>query len=180
MLDPDTGPEEACQPRHIRDGVAWYQAAHSDILAACGLPELPMGPRPLSMAIAAVLSPRLPWRLNVRDAGLVWRHGAAAYPKMAALGSSRRKAIQLVLGADPGAVLSGPKVKAFYRALCGDRDAVVIDAHMFRLARWPENRRKDRDYERVSCALRRVADEVGMPARDLQAALWCYQRGRSD
>ena len=82
-----------------------------------------------------------------------------------------------------GEELSGSKVKAFYQALIGDEQAVVIDTWMLKLFKWYERRDgqqkrfpSDRQYERLAGAFRRWSNNIGIAPARLQAELWTRYR----
>ncbi len=85
-------------------------------------------------------------------------------------------------GAYPLDALSGPKTRAFYRALMGDSVACVIDSWMVRAAGYdPEAvTLKVPAYDHFERALVHVATELGIPASHVQATIWIACRGRAE
>lgn len=88
----------------------------------------------------------------------------------------------LVMGAlsayHPSRFVTGPKTGAFYRALMGDPNAVVIDRWAARAAGWddsanaiPVRRRRE-----MEAAYREAAAEVGERVRNFQAITWLVLR----
>lgn len=85
--------------------------------------------------------------------------------------------------------ISGPKVSAFYEALRGDRDAVVVDvwvARAFNVGHDDDlgNRRglTKKEYKRVDQAVRSLAGRLGWQPAETQAAIWwgsCLAHGRN-
>jgi hypothetical protein len=76
---------------------------------------------------------------------------------------------------DPAEAVTGPKVRAFYDAILGDTDALVLDRWALRLATGSPattvgNRR---EAERL---YREAADELKENLRDLQAIIWTIGR----
>jgi hypothetical protein len=63
--------------------------------------------------------------------------------------ANRAKAWRIACGEDPDAVLSGPKVRAFFANIMGDVDAVTIDVWAARAA---EGRRNDNAPVRAATA----------------------------
>src|SRR6201991_3195862 len=106
-------------------GLGWYVAAHR--IATTLDPASPAR----AAAVIAVLSPLLPWPRNVTEA----RNAYIGHP-IRTLGASRRKARQILAGADPELVVSGPKVRAFWRTIADPTEprAVVIDRHAIDIA----------------------------------------------
>lgn len=69
----------------------------------------------------------------------------------------------------------GPKLRAFARAILGDLDAVVVDRWAIRP--WGNMAVTAARYRAAEQAYREVAAELGIPARDYQAAVWIQLRG---
>jgi hypothetical protein len=173
------------------DGRTWYGRARA--LAA----ELdPVDPE-RAAAVIAVLSPQTPWPRNVtlaRRAYTLHASGASVDEITNGLGTMRRsagKAAAIVWGADPDAVVSGPKVRSFWHCIAHPEtaQAVVIDRHAFDVAvgRVTDdatrgaflNRRGGYAeladlYLRAARTLRRNGDDV--TAADLQAITWVTWR----
>jgi len=129
----------------------------------------------IAAGVVAALSPRMPWSSNLRLAGLVLagqRHGC--------LQASLDKASKIIEGADPLVVLSGPKTNAFYRALIGDFDAVVVDVWMLRALGHNKNACTPRQYEVFADTIRNAALEAGETPADFQAIVWCAIRGKAE
>jgi hypothetical protein len=92
--------------------------------------------------------------------------------------ANRAKAWRIACGEDPDAVLSGPKVRAFFANIMGDVDAVTVDTWAARAA---EGRRNDnapvrRRYRLLAESYRRAGERRGMHPRDTQAAVWTAYR----
>lgn len=138
-------------------------------------------------AVIAVLSPRLPWRKNVEAA----RDAYAGRP-MRVLGRNAEKARLILAGADPEDVVSGPKVRAFWRTIADPSDprAVVIDRHAVDVAcgRVLGDAARGRllgrtgGYDAVSDAYRRAARTLSreygtrLSPAEVQATTWLYWR----
>jgi hypothetical protein len=93
------------------------------------------------------------------------------------LRGGRLKAWRIAHHQRPEAVLSGPKVRAFWRAIAGDRDAAVIDVWMLRAMGIDTPTISPAQYERCAEALRAAARRVRVPVRDFQATVWMQVRG---
>lgn len=96
---------------------------------------------------------------------------AGTYP------ANAEKAARILLGVHPATVVSGPKVSAFWRAICGDPAAMTLDRWAIRAADhpcdpWPGKRASAmlRDAYRVA------AERVGETVRDFQAIVWIVER----
>lgn len=72
---------------------------------------------------------------------------------------------------------SGQKVGAFYDALLGDENAVVIDLWMQRHYKEPVRTMSKRQYQRLAAKLRVEAHEAGMTPARYQAKRWAEIRG---
>lgn len=99
------------------------------------------------------------------------RYPADQVPKVRAILADARR---------PGRYATGPKVSAFYRAVCGDTSALVID----RWASYAAGGRKDRppladERRTLEAAYRTAAVLAGESVRDLQAIVWIACRESS-
>lgn len=132
-----TAAYRAASEQDRQDGREWYGRAR--VLAE------ELDPRDIERAAAviAVLSPRMHWHKNVELARYAYRHqcedGMACLDVLAdwpGLKSNGRKALGILAGADPEDVVSGPKVRAFWRTICDPIDprAVVVDRHALDVA----------------------------------------------
>lgn len=162
-------------------GLAWYDRADraaDRIAAAHGIDRV------AAAAIIAALSPRSRWSTNLQAADRIAAANAAGRSRAprVGLGDARRKAWRIARGADPADVLGGPKVRAFFANITGDRRAVTVDVWATRAAYGrtdcplPTGRR----YDRLADAYRAVADRLGVAPRELQAAVWIHVRGAAE
>jgi hypothetical protein len=163
-------------------GLAWYDRARraaADMADRYGVSESHV-PVECAAGVIAALSPRCQWASNVRAAELMLAAAAAGAPEPVTNGTlaNRRKAWRIANGAEPDAVLSGPKVRAFYANIMGDREAVTIDVWAARAAEgrdWPHAPVKRR-YRLLAESYRRAGERRGMCPRDVQAAVWTVYR----
>lgn len=159
-------------------GRAWYAIAQreAELLALDYSVELSTA----AGAIAA-LSPRMEWSKNLDAAATILRaatNGARSAPRVG-LGLSTRRAWSIAKGADPLSILGGRKVRAFYRAIVGDRDALTLDVWAARAARGSSAQQPttDRDHAALDASYRVAAASAGEYPRDFQAILWIAARG---
>lgn len=153
-------------------GVQWYREARR---IARRLARTHGTTVATAAGVIAALSPRLTWSYNVIAADAM----LAKVPKVPGVfEASKAKAHRIIAGERPLDVLRGPKVRAFYRALMGDRDAAVVDVWTARAA-GVQDAPNEREYAQVAQALRMGADEVGVSTSELQAAVWVAIRGRA-
>lgn len=123
--------------------------------------------------IIAALSPQVQWGRNkamaceVAETG--WTTGQTT--------SNIHKAVRIWEGERPLSVLGGQKVRAFYRAIMGDHEAVVLDTWMANALGWPHNSFSQRQYERCEAALREAASRASVPPANFQAVVWTQVRG---
>jgi hypothetical protein len=75
---------------------------------------------------------------------------------------------------------NGRKSQAFYHALIGDTDSVVVDVWMLRYYGITAKAPNKTQYDTLASRIRAEAIEHGMHARDYQDMLWCKIRGASD
>lgn len=90
---------------------------------------------------------------------------------------NRGRACDILRGADPRAVLGGPKVCAFYAAILGDAGAVVVDRHAATLALgYRCEAPTARTVAEIQSAYTRAAVVLGIDPRALQSLLWCHYK----
>ena len=131
--------------------------------------------------IIAALSPRQTWSGNVRAAETL----LAAYAlglELPAVGLRRNaaKAWRIAAGEDPDAVLSGPKVRSFFRNILGDPDAVTVDTWAARVAGETRATFTPAQYGRLAAAYRAAAAALGLAPAIVQATTWIHVRGAAD
>ena len=154
-----------------REACLWYPKAQDvarDMMAMnpCLIMES-------ACAIISAFSPRNSWAVNVRYA---LSYASGIRPKC--LGMSLRMADAAMV--DGFAALKGPKVNAFARAIAGDDNAVVIDAHMARAADCDSDGSVTiREYRACADAVRAVASAHGWQPSAMQALIWIAQRGKA-
>lgn len=124
--------------------------------------------------VVAALSPRIHWVRNVEVA----RQCLARVPVRGVFRVNLAKAEAIRDGAKPLDVLSGPKVRAFYRALVGDESGAVIDVWMLRAAGWKRSL-TSKAYDLVASALVQAARKARTTVARFQAAVWTQVRGRA-
>lgn len=126
--------------------------------------------------IIAALSPQVQWDVNLRLARQVAEHGEV---NEGCLRQSADKAWRIWHGERPLRVLGGMKTRAFYRAIMGDDDSVVIDTWMLYAVGWPNRSVTAKQYLRVAAALAEAAEFVGEANATFQAIVWTHVRGRA-
>lgn len=159
-------------------GRAWYPIAQreAELLALDHSVELSV-----AAGVVAALSPRMAWSKNLDAAASILRaatNGARSAPRVG-LGLSTRRAWSIAKGADPLSILGGRKVRAFYRAIIGDRDALTLDVWAARAARGADAKQPttDRDHSALDASYRIAAAAAGESPREYQAILWLAARG---
>jgi len=129
----------------------------------------------VAAGVIAALSPRIRWVRNLAVARL-----ALAGKKVTGVFKNNlAKARRIIAGEKPLGVLSGPKTRAFYRAIMGDESAAVIDVWMLRAVNYAKYKLRDHEYNRITSALARAAHVVGTTIARLQAVVWAVVRGRA-
>lgn len=171
----------ATTPDDRVEGRGWYAAARE--LAESLDQRNPVR----AAAVIAVLSPQLSWRRNVVEA-----QNAYVGRPIRTLGRSAAKAQRILAGEDPEDVVSGLKVRAFWRTIVDPTDprAVVIDRHAIDIAagRILGDRVRGNylaragaydvvcdSYRRAARILSREGDSAISPAA-VQATTWVYWR----
>jgi hypothetical protein len=119
---------------------------------------------------------RLRWSSNVALAEAL----CAGKPVTGVLSANLEKAQRILDGERPLAVLGGDKVRAFYRAIMGDPEAVVLDVWMMRAAGWQKATLSKSEYASLSEALTSAAERVGLDPADFQAVVWTHVRGSGE
>lgn len=128
--------------------------------------------------VCAVLSPRVQWagQRNGLEPFLVAERRKRGSGRHAGMRANIVKARRILAGEHPLAVLSGPKVRAFYGALKGDAHAIVVDTHMQAAAGVSGGLHRRSRYARIAGAIRESATRLGIAPAELQAAVWCHWR----
>jgi hypothetical protein len=170
----------AATAQDLAEGLAWYDRART--VAEGMASEYGLSVRH-SAGVIAALSPRCQWATNVAGARKMVTAASAglAEPVVGGTRDNRSKAWRIANGEDPEAVLSGPKVRAFYANIMGDGEQVTVDGWCARAAEGRDNPHapKRRRYDLCAEAYRRTARARGMAPRDVQAAVWTVYRRRN-
>jgi hypothetical protein len=165
----------AATAAQLAEGTDWYSAART---FSIGLAERYGLTLEQAAGIVAAISPRLPWDRNMAYADLLMRTGDCPTLK-----GNKAKAVRILSGERPLDVLGGAKVRAFYLAILGDPDAVVVDRHAFDVAYGAvtdDRTRKALDrvggYDGYANAYRAAATALGTTAVVVQAVTWVVWR----
>lgn len=153
-------------------GATWYQTARK---AARSMARDTGTTESVAAGVIAALSPRIHWVRNIKAARDVLATGKATGVFRVNLAKARR----ILAGERPLAVLSGPKTRAFYRAIMGDESAAVIDVWMLRAVRFKGGKPSERDYNRITRLLAKAAALVKTTIAKLQAVVWSVIRGKA-
>lgn len=153
------------------EGVTWYATA-GDIVTE--LAERYQVSRECAAGVIAVTSPRLQWKRNIQ----VSHEVLAGLMPRGLFKANARKAMAIRNGAEPLDVIKGPKTRAFYRAIMGDPDAVVIDVWMLRVLKFTR-KLTTKAYDLLADIIRQAAKGVGMTPASFQAVVWVAVRGRA-
>lgn len=154
-------------------GRAWYarmRQACEGIAKDTGVPLARVA------ATAAITSPDAQLSTN-----LAWTRKACETRGDAAVGrypnAMAARYRPILAGAVPPADgVGGPKVTAFYRAIMGDADAIVLDRWALRAVGHPRDTATPRQYERLAAVYADIAAQVGEHPRDFQAIVWIVLR----
>jgi hypothetical protein len=148
----------------------WYASAEAEIKMIC---ELENWDRRNFIGILSVTSPRCPVRRNIRIALEYVGNGRLLDNVFRTV----RRSIDIW---NEHHVIRGPKTSAFYAALMGDKNAVVLDIHMASLFGVEQKfafRRKP-EIAFWTKVVRRIAKRLNCEPRAAQAALWYAQKYR--
>lgn len=174
------------------EGRAWYPQAWETCRELAKLAPLGIGPVRVA-GVVATLSPRMRWSDNVRvatDAVVAAAKAESAGPRAQAyrirvasaiaFPRRREKAVEiLVYRAHPSDWSLGPKCDAFWRAIAGDVDQVVIDSWMAKILGVPQSKLTPNVIAEAQRRVTHAAGVVGETPRDLQSILWVNARGGS-
>jgi hypothetical protein len=159
-------------------GLYWYATAHS---AAASMADRYGVSVECAAGVIAALSPQVAWDVNLWAAERLFATGTTSR----VLPVSRDRARQVADGADPDAVVRGPKCRAFYSNILnpGASDAVTVDRHAVDAAVGTTTDRERKriveragGYETVADAYRAAADRLGILPCQCQAVVWCFWR----
>ena len=161
----------------LAQGLAWYDDALTRVRKAA--PQLDDEG---AAGVVAALSPMTGWSTNLLTAEkLAALHGAGEEMPTEGYGFKRNtaKAWAILEGAHPLDTIKGPKVTAFYHNILGCDFRVTVDRWAIRIGYFDPDAKTtvgQREYDTIAQAFRDVAAELGITARQLQAATWVYFR----
>ena len=151
-----------------QDRANWYDGAREWL-------EARWGDRAVTAAyVLAATSPLTSVQVNVRRTRTIMAQfvaGDESWRRMRVYGLATPNVLANLARAAKGEEPTGPKCRAYARAILGDTTAVVVDRHMF--GAWFG--RADGSLSQgdlIRCWVTYLADALGQPARDTQAAVW--------
>ena len=153
-------------PRALTEGAVWYLRARQCARTLSRRYNVPLD---TVAAIIAVTSQRVTWKYN-----LTCTVRALKGQEIRHLGQVVAKVAKLMDGQAPANVVSGQKIRAFWRAILGDRDAVVLDSWM--MGAIGVKTLTPKQYEIVANNLRLEAKRAGVAPSTFQAVVWCALR----
>lgn len=161
------------------DGRDWYAIGHQFCVDLAAETDGRYSIEQIA-GIVAVLSPRNSWNSNMRDARKLVIAALAGdeWPtNLVALNANRIKAIRILCDEDPFVVVSGPKVTAFWRNLCGDPSHITIDVWIMRALGFDIEVPTPRMRRAIDKAVRRSAELRNETPSAMQAIIWIAARG---
>jgi hypothetical protein len=123
--------------------------------------------------VVSAFSPRVRWDTNLRKA-LAFACGETPKGLRAHVDAARRGIAEGFAG------LRALKTHNFARAIAGDREAVVIDVWMCRIAGLAKDAPNVTEYRALADAVRSVAAKHGLDPAEAQALIWVVGRGSAD
>jgi len=161
----------------ISQGKSWYPYAW-DTCVSIGT-HFGVAPRRVA-AVMAVTSPRARWSVNKAVTRAIISDvktygGVRSEYRYNVLPANVLKANTIMTSRYYRDVISGPKVSAFFDAICGNEDVVVVDSLMSKAAGFGVNV-TDRIRSEVTLACYTIGDVLDICPRDAQAAVWCAYR----
>jgi hypothetical protein len=163
---------EKASPGIRRRGRAWYPEANRQLREIAAHNECPLSH---AVAVFSIVSPavQLTTALRWTEEILAGERAGGRFPnvqapKIEAACSTRYPVFRV----------TGPKVNAFYRALMGDRDALVLDRWAIFAAGYPKPRSEVPRTLRMEldAAYRAAAAACGETVRAFQAIVWIVSR----
>lgn len=163
----------ALTPEAKRDGERWYKLALMEATRLALAYDVPVR---VAAGVIAALSPRKTWAQNLKLA-----EDCLARKKVGSTWALVRTAETVRDWPDspPLSTLKGPKVRAFYEAIMGDTNAVVVDVWMLRALGFDGIPMTRKRYQWVATKFAHYAWQLGSRPAELQAQIWCHVRGRS-
>jgi hypothetical protein len=153
---------------HLHEAKDWYARAEAEVRVIC---ELENWDRKNFTGVLSVTSPRCSVRRNIRIA-LEHVGNRRLFDNVF---KSVRRSIEMW---DQDRVIKGPKTSAFFAALMGDANAVVLDTHMANLFGVEQTfafRRKP-EIAFWTQVVRKIGKRLNCEPRAAQAALWYAQK----
>lgn len=156
-------------PGTRRAGGRWYAAArgHAERLA-----KRYGTTTETAAGIIAALSQRQRWQNN-----LALADACLAGAPVKSFRQCVKKAERIRGGEAPLDVLHGEKTRAFYRAIMGDEDAVVLDSWIIRVMVLGRMALTAKQYSAYAERLAAAARQAGTTPARYQATVWCQIRG---
>ena len=173
----------------VAEGLAWYRTAHTAAIELSSRYSINVS---TACGVIAALSPRNKWTRNLLDAenliNVFCTAGADACNevKVCTFGKNKSKAIAVLTRDtanldDIESILSGPKLKEFFRCIIG-QDDVCIDGHAYSI--WFGDRITLNKVPSIGVKLRRsikqdylaVADANNLTGYEVQAITWVTWR----
>jgi hypothetical protein len=118
-------------------GAEWYQVANLSAQLLASRYNVKLN---TAAAVIAALSPNNNWERNLIDADNIIRaytlggYSDAAAIKTSTYGQNKKKALNILEGAEPLDILGGLKVRAFYGCIMGE-DQLCVDGHAYAIWR---------------------------------------------
>lgn len=151
------------------EGRDWYSLA---LLEAVQMALQYHVPVRCAAGIIAALSPRKKWAQNLKQARELLKNRTVP-----GIGHFVRTATSIMNGSDPVLALRGPKTLAFYEAIMGNVDAVVVDVWMLRALGVEKQKITPKQYAQYAEVVREAALDCHEHPAEFQAIVWCAIRG---
>jgi hypothetical protein len=159
-------------------GAAWYPSATAECRRMADKYDVEFE---TVCAIVAAYSPRTFWSVNLDYAETLLATGE--HPD-GSLWMNHNRAVGILRGDDPmlaWSEITAPKIRSFYRNLCGDLSAVTVDVWASLAALGAENDpalviRRVGGYQAVTEAYRTLAGTLGTDPATVQAQAWVVIR----
>lgn len=175
-------------PAQLSDGISWYPRAARLAETIASVTGITFAQ---AAAVLAVTSPSVSWANQVKFTlpfvQAVLSGADARSVKAPFYGENKAKAARILAG--DFSALTGVKVEAFYRNICGDHTLATIDRHALRIALKQELSPEEckvllnkRSRERIVAlaAYHLAARRLGVAVALVQAVTWVVFRGSAN
>jgi hypothetical protein len=171
------------------DAARWYPTARA---IAKGFADEARIDERTAAGVVAAISPGLKWERNLicARALVLWHVGGRVKRDEPVVETYAYRnvlnALRILDGEDPGVVLTGVKVRAFFHAILGENRGAVLDGHVANALRGEDAGLREvvgirvSEYRAWRAAFAYVANVDGWDVHTLQAVVWLVHKREKD